>query len=48
MKKVKEINIKKKLGREIEEILIKQITIKKDSKNRSYPTRRNSILQKNR
>ncbi|MHA2254955.1 MAG: hypothetical protein ACXAAM_02680 [Candidatus Heimdallarchaeaceae archaeon] len=44
--KVKEIGIKKKLEREIEEILGKQITVKDDSKNGSYKTKRNSVFRK--
>ncbi len=45
-KKVKEVAIKKKLEREIEEILDKQINDKKDNKKGSYQTRRNSIFRK--
>lgn len=45
-KNVKEIDIKKKLEREIEDILSKQVTIKNESKNRSYPIKRNSIFRK--
>lgn len=44
--KVKEIGIKKKLEREIEEILGKQITVKNDSKNGSYKTKGNSVFRK--
>ena len=45
-KNVKEIEIKKKLEREIEEILGKQITVKDDSRNGIYETKRNSIIRK--
>ena len=45
-KKVKEIGIKKKLERELEEILYKQITLKNDSEIGSYQIRRKSISRK--
>jgi len=45
-KKVKEIEIKKKLEREIEEILYKQITTNDDIKNGTYLTKKNSIFRK--
>ena len=45
-KKVKKIDIKKNLEREIEEILGKQITTKDDSKNGNYRTKRNSVFRK--
>lgn len=45
-KNVKEIAIKKKLEREIEEILSQQITANNDSKDGIYSANGNSILRK--
>lgn len=44
--KIKEIAIKKKLERELEEILDKQINTNDVSKNGSYSSSTNSILPK--